>query len=329
MDYAFYRIPGLQFRIPKVAALVQVSTYSDESISIEDGIGRKHPMVVFGNHRLCAGHRLAVQRMPGPHMHSQVEINVLLSGRMTYWLDGGLIRLQDDAIVMFWGMAPHQVTEASDDAQFACFYLPLAMVLSLSRAARLRDAVLRGGMIAARSVAPWERDVFLRWRRELMSGDEALEAVVRDELVARLQRLDHEGWQDLRHAAAPASAAPGFDAERLSSLEAMTRFIGEDGLRAVQVSDVARAAGLHPNYAISLFRKAFGITIKQALTRHRLDAAQSLLLSTDLSITTIAFDCGFGSLSSFYEAFEKRFSVSPATFRKTMLKRANAVPAAS
>jgi AraC-like DNA-binding protein len=302
--------------------MVQVSSYFDESIAIADGIGRRHPMVVFGNHRLCAGHRLAVQPMPGPHMHSQVEINVLLNGAMTYWMDGGLIRLEGTRLVMFWGMAPHQVTEATDDAQFACFYLPLAMVLSLSRAARLRAAVLRGGMIAARGVEPWEREIFLRWRRELMSGDEALEAVVRDELAARLQRLDYEGWQDLSHGAATASAAPGFDAERLASLEVMTRFVGENGLRDIQVSDVAKAAGLHPNYAMSLFKKAFGITIKHALTRHRLDAAQSLLLATDLSIASVAFDCGFGSLSSFYEAFEKRFSVSPAQFRKTMQTKA-------
>jgi AraC-like DNA-binding protein len=302
--------------------MVQVSSYFDESIAVADGIGRRHPMVVFGNHRLCAGHRLAVQPMPGPHMHSQIEINVLLRGAMTYWLDGGVIHLEGSRLVMFWGMAPHQVTEATDDAQFACFYLPLSMVLSLSRAARLRDAILRGGMIAARSVESWEREVFLRWRAELMSGDEALEAVVRDELVARLQRLDYEGWQDLSRGAAPASAAPGFDAERLAALEAMTRFIGENGLREIQVTDVARAAGLHPNYAMSLFRKAFGVTIKHALTRHRLDAAQSMLLATDRSIASIAFDCGFGSLSSFYGAFEKRFSVSPAHFRKTMLTRA-------
>jgi AraC family transcriptional regulator, melibiose operon regulatory protein len=309
--------------------VVQVSSYFDESIALGDGIGRRHPMVVFGDHRLCAGHRLAVQPMPGPHMHSQVEINVLLSGAMTYWLDGGLIRLEGNRLVMFWGMAPHQVTEASPDAEFACFYLPLSMVLALSRAARLRDAVLRGGMIAARDVEPWEQAVFLRWRRELMSGDDALEAVVRDELVARLHRLDYEGWQDLRRGAAPASAAPGFDAERLASLEAMTRFIGDHGLRGIQVNDVAKAAGLHPNYAMSLFRRAFGITIKHALTRHRLDAAQSLLLSTDLSIAAIAFDCGFGSLSSFYEAFEKRFSVSPASFRKAMLTRSGALPGAA
>lgn len=301
--------------------MVQIRSYFDESIAITENIGSRHPMVVFGDHRLCAGHRLAVQPMPGPHMHSQVEINVLLRGSMTYWLDGGLVPLDGNRLVMFWGMAPHQVTDASADAEFACFYLPLAMVLGLSRAARLRDAVLRGGLIAARAVEPWEREIVLRWRRELMSGDEALEAVVRDELVARLQRLDHEGWQDLRREAGPAHANPGVDAERLASLEAMTRYIGEKGLSAIQANDVAKAAGLHPNYAMSLFKKALGITIKQALTRHRLDAAQSLLLATDRSIAAVAFDCGFGSLSSFYDAFAKRFSVSPANFRTAMLNK--------
>lgn len=307
--------------------MVQFSSYSDESIAIEESIGRRHPMVVFGDHRLCAGHRLAVQPMPGPHMHSQVEVNFLLSGAMTYWLDGVVVPLAGTRLVIFWGMAPHQVTEASADAQFACFYLPLAMVLSLSRAARLRAAVLRGGMIAARSVEGWEGEVFLRWRSELMSGEEAVEAVVRDEILARLQRLDHEGWHDLGRGAAPAAAGLGFDAERLQSIEAMTRFIGEQGLGSIQVSDVARAAGLHPNYAMALFRRAFGMTIKHAITRHRLDTAQSLLLSSDQSIASIAFDCGFGSLSSFYEAFEKRFSLSPANFRKAMLSRgAEAAP---
>ncbi|MCX7347653.1 MAG: hypothetical protein NTU78_18335 [Alphaproteobacteria bacterium] len=31
---------------------------------------------------------------------------------------------------------------------------------------------------------------------------------------------------------------------------------------------------------------------------------------------TSAFDCGFGSLSRFYEAFEQRFQTSPAAFRQ-------------
>ena len=67
---------------------------------------------------------------------------------------------------------------------------------------------------------------------------------------------------------------------------------------------------------MSLFKRAVGLTIKQAITRHRLDMAQSMLIATDLSVATIAFDCGFNSLSSFYTAFAQRFRQSPAAFRQ-------------
>jgi AraC-like DNA-binding protein len=95
----------------------------------------------------------------------------------------------------------------------------------------------------------------------------------------------------------------------------MAQFIGEHALEDISAADVAKAADLHPNYAMSLFKRAVGLTIKQSITRHRLDMAQSMLIASDLPVATIAFDCGFGSLSSFYAAFEQRFQRSPAAFR--------------
>jgi hypothetical protein len=52
----------------------------------------------------------------------------------------------------------------------------------------------------------------------------------------------------------------------------MLRFIAEKALGEISATDVALAAGLHPNYARSIFKKAVGLTVKQAITRHRLDA---------------------------------------------------------
>jgi AraC family transcriptional regulator, melibiose operon regulatory protein len=82
------------------------------------------------------------------------------------------------------------------------------------------------------------------------------------------------------------------------------------------VEDVAKIASLHPNYAMSLFRKSLGLTINQFITRTRLDAAQALLVSTDNDVADVAFECGFGSLSRFYDAFHDKFHLSPAKFRK-------------
>lgn len=298
--------------------------YCDESVPAHADIGRSHPLVVFGEHRLCAGQRLDVQAMPGPHMHSQIEINFVLDGAMTYWFDGREAELGAGRLILFWGMIPHQVTAVAPGARFACFYVPMAMLLEQPGLGLLRESIFRGAVVEARALRPFDRDLFLRWREELLSGNERLVDMAHEELIARLRRIVVEGWSDLRAAArvAPVDTVP--DARRMIPIEKMTRYIGENGHQPVRVEEVARAAGLNPHYAMQLFKRAVGMTVKQAITRQRLDAARSMLIASDRSVTAIAFDCGFASLSSFYEAFNKRFATSPAHFRRSILRGADA-----
>ena len=69
--------------------------------------------------------------MPGPHMHSQVELNFVLSGSMTYWFDGRVLTLSAGRLALFWGMIPHQVTECDEGTTFVVLYVPMAVFLEL------------------------------------------------------------------------------------------------------------------------------------------------------------------------------------------------------
>jgi AraC-like DNA-binding protein/mannose-6-phosphate isomerase-like protein (cupin superfamily) len=291
--------------------------YKDESVPARPELDRGFPVVVFGDHRFCAGSSLSVQPMPGPHMHSQVEINFVLTGSMTYWFDGRVMTLSAGQLAFFWGMIPHQVTECEENTTFIVLYVPMAAFLQLPSLSTLRAAVFKGAVIEALDIKPYDKDVFTRWREDLLQADPQLESIVRDELTARVRRLDREGWRDLRELASAAAAQRhGHDHDRALRVEEMAQFIGEHALEDISADDVARAAGLHPNYAMSLYKRAVGLTIKQSITRQRLDTAQSMLIASDLPVATVAFDCGFGSLSSFYAAFEQRFHKSPAAFRQ-------------
>jgi AraC-like DNA-binding protein len=99
----------------------------------------------------------------------------------------------------------------------------------------------------------------------------------------------------------------------------MARFIGKRAHEDIGVGDVAAAAGLHPNYASTIFKRADGLTINQSIVRHRLDAARSMLVSSDRPVAQIAFASGFGSLSRFYQAFEQRFHSPPGAFRQKIV----------
>jgi len=256
--------------------------------------------------------------MAGPHMHSQIELNFVLSGQMTYWFDGRELTVDEGRLCLFWGMIPHQVTDRREGTRFVCLYVPMSVFLGLANLSRFRDAVFRGAMIEALEIRSWDRDIFQRWREELLAGDENLTEIVRNELTARVLRIERDGWRDLREEGSAIASFSANDSERVEHIERMLRFIAEHALDNISADDVGTAVGLHPNYAMSIFRRAVGHTINQAIVRHRLDTAQSLLISTDLSITDVAFESGFGSVSRFYEAFSQRFVEKPTAFRRRM-----------
>lgn len=299
-------------------ATVKHDVYRDEAVPVHPHSIKGHPMVVFGGHRFCAGESLDVYCMPGPHMHSQIELNLLLEGSMTYWFDGRELKVSAGRLVLFWGMIPHQVLDRDDPTRFVVLYVPMSVFLGLPSISRLREAIFRGAMIEAMDIRPYDRDIFLRWREELLSGDESIADIVRGELTARVRRLDREGWRDLRDLAVASPHARFHDSERMIHVERMARFIGEHAVEPISVEDVAAAAELHPNYAMTVYKNSVGMTINQSIIRHRLDTAQALLISSDLPVASIAFESGFGSLSRFYEAFEQRFGTSPKGFRQRM-----------
>jgi AraC family transcriptional regulator, melibiose operon regulatory protein len=295
-----------------------------EGVRIHADMERGYPVEVFGDHGLCAGLSTSVFPMLGPHMHSQVEINYVLSGSMTYQFDGREITLGAGKLALFWGMVPHQVSDCEKDTTFVVIYAPMSMLIEMAGIAKLQAAVFGGGMLQASLIRTQDQQQFLQWRQDLVdaqkSKDKQLIQIVQDELGARIRRIEREGWVDLRNrmvmAATGATAAPGH--ERAKRVEQMVRHISEHALEDISVDDVAAAAGLHPNYAMALYKRVVGMSIKQSILRHRLDTAQSLLISSDTPVSKTGFACGFGSVSSFYSAFEKRFGTSPQLFRQSI-----------
>ena len=66
-----------------------------------------------------------------------------------------------------------------------------------------------------------------------------------------------------------------------------------------------------------LFKEQYGQTPNEYLNWLRAKKAADLLIHSQTSIQNIALDCGFGSLSSFYDWFKRRYGVSPNKYRQT------------
>ena len=85
---------------------------------------------------------------------------------------------------------------------------------------------------------------------------------------------------------------------------------------ALNLDQLATAAGLSPFHFLRLFAAVLGVTPHQYVVRSRLRHAARMLAEGTASITDVAFDVGFGDLSNFVRTFRRAAGMSPRRFRR-------------
>jgi len=85
--------------------------------------------------------------------------------------------------------------------------------------------------------------------------------------------------------------------------------------------DLARGAGQSVSTFKRHFRAATGVPPAAWLRQKRLARAKLLLESSDRSVTDIAFDVGFSSVSHFVDTFRRRYQITPHRIRTTRRER--------
>lgn len=109
-------------------------------------------------------------------------------------------------------------------------------------------------------------------------------------------------------------------------------YVDELARRFFEIGDIDQAAaelGMSRRRFTQLFREVTGSTWLAYVRQLRVDHARKLLAQTDRSVISIAFECGFEDLSSFYRAFGKLERLSPQRWRQRYGKAraASAAPA--
>ncbi|MFC4600979.1 helix-turn-helix transcriptional regulator [Cohnella hongkongensis] len=85
---------------------------------------------------------------------------------------------------------------------------------------------------------------------------------------------------------------------------------------------VIRRSGLGRTQFYEEFRLLTGMSPKQLIHRLRIRMAIRLLRTSDLSVTSIAYECGYRSLNYFHKHFKEQYAVTPREYRnRDRLKR--------
>jgi AraC-like DNA-binding protein len=243
--------------------------------------------------------------MTRAHSHDDIELNVVTSGAIEYLMGERRVRVEQGRSAVFWASLPHRLlAPAGEPAEVCWAHVPLSTVLTWGLpAADLRTLLEGRPALAAMPLNMDAAGVWQRWESDFDRRDADAALLEIHALIRRTLRAA---------ATQPTGAGP------TSHPLDMAAFIMERFRDPITAADVAAVAHLNTEYAMTVFRKAWHMTMGRFLLRRRVAEAQRLLATTDLDCSAVGYAAGFGSGSNFYAQFAKLVGTSPGQYRTAL-----------
>ncbi len=252
--------------------------------------------------------------MKKPSRHNEIEINYLPECSITYLINNCKLKVRKGSAVAFWSLMPHQIVGFNKDCPYYVIKIPYLILHEWKLPKAFLDNLFRGDVQTLINLEgdEFEKNRFNKWTCELEQKDAAQYSACLLEIYDYTKRFAFKSLsaQLCLHKVGPPP---------IKLAESMAMFIANNFTEPIKVSDVAKEVGLHPDYANSMFKKAFGSTICNYIMDQRVLYAQRKLANTNDSITSLAYQSGFNSICRFNAAFKKKNSLTPREYRKSHL----------
>ncbi|MAS33168.1 MAG: hypothetical protein CL610_04120 [Anaerolineaceae bacterium] len=247
-----------------------------------------------------------------PHRHNEIELNYVEQGAVTYLHAGTEITIQACESAVFWGAVPHQLVYYEPSTVIDIATVPLEDVLQWDLPQPFLLDLLAGVLLRAghAHLQTYGAAMYRQWQIDCEARNVRVALM---EIRAFFHRFALHVQPVERTSREPYSAARMPDKGRQ-----MAQFMSSHFQQTISVGDVAAVVGLHPHYAMSVFRQTFDMTIIDYLTQQRIAYAQQMLLTTNAKIIDIANDAGFQTVSHFYAAFKRLCGTSPGKYRAAL-----------
>ncbi|MBQ4137078.1 MAG: helix-turn-helix transcriptional regulator [Clostridia bacterium] len=105
------------------------------------------------------------------------------------------------------------------------------------------------------------------------------------------------------------------------AIERVIKYIDQNLTGELSLDELANLAGYSRVHFHNCFKASTGMRLREYVEEQRIKKAANLLLSTDYSLTKIAYECGFSSQSYFNFAFKRKMHQTPREYAKEMSRR--------
>ncbi len=246
------------------------------------------------------------------HWHDDLEFISVLSGSMDYNVNGEIIHLESgQGIIVNARQLHYGFSSEHKDCEFYCVLLH-PMLLCTSQQID-HDFV---SPLLSDSSLPY---IFLagntEWQRLILADIEAIyENRGKPAAPLYIQNAFYHIWILLTENALKLRSERKQN-RNLSVLKDMLSFIQKNYADKVTLDNIAASGNVSKSTCLVIFKKYLQDTPTNYLIGYRLKKSVKLLKNTDLSISEIALEVGFGGVSYFAETFRKNYGCSPSEYR--------------
>ncbi len=251
------------------------------------------------------------KKMEKPERHNELEINFLPACSLTYLIHNRKVKIKMGSIIAFWGLVPHQIVDFEQSCPYYVITIPFSILKEWKLPKSFLDALFKGNILTISKLddVGFEEKRFEKWSNELGQDEPELYAASLLEICAYIKRFAF-------HSLSTQSDLNQVQPPPMNLVERMAMFIAKNFTEPIKASDVAKEVGLHPDYANSIFKKVFCSTISNYIICQRVSFAEGKLTISNDSITSLAYQSGFNSISRFNAAFKKKNKLTPREYRK-------------
>ncbi len=250
------------------------------------------------------------------HWHDDLEFILILDGQMSYDVNCEHVSLQTGEGIFVNSRCFHYgYSDTHTECHFICILLSPSLLSSNEYfVCNFLNPLLQNVHFPYQKLtpaSPWQNLIL----HELSALSEANFDKLRPFLI--MQRYSH--ILDLLSENMCSFSHDIQNTDDIQSLTAMIGYVQKNYQNKLLIRDISSAGNCCKTKCTSLFQKYLSVSPMSYLNNYRLEKGNYLLRNTAMSITDIAYACGFSSTSYFCELFHKHYNITPGTYRKQNL----------
>lgn len=251
------------------------------------------------------------------HNHDFYEIYILLSGRVTYMIEGRTYRLKPwDILLINHGELHRPVIETGEWYERMVIWVDPRFAAAKSTENTDLSMCFETPFHSAKRLLRPENEMLESLRNILVRFEEACcgsgfgSSVLRETYLTELLIFLNRAYLDVRE------PIPAEEIEYNEKISAVIRYINSHLSGGLTLDQLASRFYISKYHLLREFKKHTGYTLHRYIQHKRLAAAKACL-GEGLSLTEVCAKCGFSNYSHFIRSFKEAFGISPKRFAKT------------